>query len=67
MKRLALAAFVLSIAACTAKDETPADSTMAAPAMAPAPAAPVDSAAMMMPMDSTKPMDTTMTPPPPAQ
>jgi hypothetical protein len=40
MKRLALAAIVLSIAACSSQEETPAvDTGMAAPAAAPAPAA----------------------------
>jgi len=39
MKRLAVIAVVLSVAACTAKDETPADTAAAPPAMAPAPAA----------------------------
>ncbi|HEY0971438.1 MAG TPA: hypothetical protein VGE02_10780 [Gemmatimonadales bacterium] len=71
MKRLALAAVVLSIAACSSQDETPAaDTSMTAPAMAPAPAAPADS--MAMPMDSamvdttadTTMMDTSVTPPP---
>ena len=51
MKRLAIVAAVLLIAACTAREETPADT--AAPAMAPAPAA----------MDTTTPApaDTTDT------
>ena len=44
MKRLALVAAVLAIAACKTKEETPVDTAAAAPpAMAPAPAA--DSAA----------------------
>jgi hypothetical protein len=47
MKRLALAAVVLSIVACSSQDETPAvDTGMAAPAAAPAPAV-TDSAAMV--------------------
>lgn len=51
MKRLALAAVVLSIAACSSQEEAPiADTSMTAPAMAPAPASPADS--MAMPMDS---------------
>jgi uncharacterized lipoprotein YajG len=50
MKRLALVAAVLALAACTTKEETPVDTT-AAPAMAPAPAdtgMKMDSAAMKM-------------------
>ena len=39
MKRLALVAAVLALAACKTKEETPAVDTAAAPAMAPAPAA----------------------------
>lgn len=63
MKRLALVAAVLVVAACSKADET-ADTTT--PAMAPAPApATMDSAHMMdttkMTMDTTK-MDTTKTP-----
>ncbi len=72
MKRLALAAVVLSIAACSSQEEAPiADTSMTAPAMAPAPAAPADS--MAMPMDSAmvdSMVDTTadsMVTPPPAQ
>ena len=38
MKRLALAAAVLVLAACTAKNEEPAVGDTSAPAMAPAPA-----------------------------
>jgi uncharacterized lipoprotein YajG len=53
MKRLALVAAVLALAACTTKEETPVDTT-AAPAMAPAPA---DTATMKM--DSAM-RDTTM-------
>lgn len=46
MKRLALAAAVVALAACSTKSETPAADT-AAPAMTPAPAAGMmDSAAM---------------------
>ena len=48
MKRLALVAAVLALAACKTKEETPVD-TAAAPAMAPAPA-----------VDTTMKMDTTM-------
>lgn len=48
MKRLALAAAVLTLAACTAKNEEPAAGDTAAPAMAPAPA---DTG--MMRMDTT--------------
>ena len=51
MKRFALAAAVLFVAACGAKEEAPAADSAAAPAMAPAPA-PADSAAAA-PMDST--------------
>jgi hypothetical protein len=55
MKRLALVAAVLAIAACTTKEETPpADTATAPPAMAPAPA---DTAAKM---DSAMKMDTAM-------
>lgn len=49
MKRFALAAAVVFLAACGAKEEAPMADSAAAPAMAPAPAA--DSAAAM-PMDS---------------
>ena len=49
MKRLALVAAVLVLAACSTKEETPVADT-AAPAMTPAPAA-MDTA---MKMDSTK-------------
>jgi hypothetical protein len=67
MKRLALVAVVLA-AACSAKEEPKADT--AAPAMAPAPAAPVvtdtgmkkDSAMAGMQMDTTKKADTTKKP-----
>ncbi|MCC6930910.1 MAG: hypothetical protein IT359_18105 [Gemmatimonadaceae bacterium] len=46
MKRFALAAAVLFVAACGAKEEaTPAADSAAAPAMAPAPAPATDSAA----------------------
>jgi len=38
MKRLALVAAVLALAACKTKEETPAAGDTAAPAMAPAPA-----------------------------
>jgi len=52
MKRFALAAAVLFLAACGAKEEAaPAADSAAAPAMTPAPA-PADSAASMT-MDST--------------
>lgn len=67
MKRLALAAAVLSIVACSSQEEAPIMDSATAPAMAPAPAAPMDS----MPMTDTTMMDTTMTDttvtPPPAQ
>jgi hypothetical protein len=46
MKRLALVAAVLALAACKTKEETPVDTAAAPPAMAPAPA--MDSAAMKM-------------------
>lgn len=63
MKRLALAAIVvLSVVACSKKDEVPADTSMAAPAMAPTPAPAATDTSMMT--DTTKAMDTTMTPPP---
>ena len=39
MKRLALVAAVLSIAACTAREEAPVDTAATPPAVAPAPAA----------------------------
>jgi len=54
MKRLALVAAVLALAACKTKEETPVVSA-AAPAMAPAPAADTS-----MKMDSTMKMDTSM-------
>jgi hypothetical protein len=54
MKRLALVAAVLALAACKTKEETPLD-TAAAPAMAPAPATDTT-----MKMDSTMKMDTSM-------
>ena len=54
MKRLALVAAVLALAACKTKEETPVD-TAAAPAMAPAPAADTT-----MKMDTAMKMDTTM-------
>ena len=38
MKRLAIVAAILAIAACKAKESTPADTAVAAPAMSPAPA-----------------------------
>jgi hypothetical protein len=51
MKRLALAAIVLSIVACSSQEETPAvDTGMAAPAAAPAP---MDSAVVPATTDST--------------
>lgn len=60
MKRFALAAAVMFVAACGAKEEaTPAaDSAAAAPAMAPAPA-PADSAAMDSTMKHDSAADTT--------
>jgi hypothetical protein len=51
MKKLALAASILVLAACGATEEAPAADTMA-PAMAPAPAA-TDSAAAPAMADST--------------
>lgn len=52
MKRIALVAAALVLAACSAKEEAPAaDSAAAAPAAAPA----MDSAAMAAPADSAKP------------
>ena len=60
MKRLALAAIVLSIVACSSQDETPADTGLAAPAAAPAPAVtdsvatPAPDSAVVTP-DSTSP------------
>ena len=59
MKRLALVAAVLALAACKTKEETPATDTAAPPAMAPAPA--IDSAKKdtAMKMDSAMKMDTT--------
>lgn len=57
MKRIALVAAVLALAACTKKDEAPVDTGAA---MAPAPAA-MDTGAMMAPMDTgMKMMDSTM-------
>jgi hypothetical protein len=58
MKRLALVAAVLALAACKTKEEAPPADTTAAPAMAPAPAADSmkkDSA--MMKMDTGMKMD----------
>jgi hypothetical protein len=54
MKRIALVAAVLALAACTKKDETPVDTGAA---MAPAPAA-MDTGMMMM--DSTAMKDSMM-------
>jgi hypothetical protein len=54
MKRLALVAAVVALAACTKKEEAPVDTGAA---MAPAPAA-MDTGMKMM--DSTAMMDTTM-------
>jgi uncharacterized lipoprotein YajG len=62
MKRLALVAAVLALAACKTKEEAPAD-TAAPPAMAPAPAmdsAKKDTTMSGMKMDSAK-KDTTPT------
>jgi hypothetical protein len=57
MKRLALAAIVLSIVACSSQEETPAvDTGMAAPAAAPAP---MDSAVVPATTDSTVMTDST--------
>jgi hypothetical protein len=55
MKRLALVAAVLALAACKTKEETPVDTAAAPPAMAPAPAADTT-----MKMDSAMKMDTSM-------
>jgi hypothetical protein len=57
MKRLALAAVVLTLAACSSQEETPVVDSTAAPAAAPAPTMAPDSSAMM---DSTA-MDSTHT------
>ena len=54
MKRIALVAAVIVLAACSPKDEAPVDTSAA---MAPAPAA-MDTGMMMM--DTTAMMDTTM-------
>jgi uncharacterized lipoprotein YajG len=54
MKRIALVAAVLALAACTKKDETPVDTSAA---MAPAPAA-MDTGMMMV--DSTAMKDSMM-------
>ena len=60
MKRLALVAAVLVLAACAKKDETPAADTTA-PAMAPAPAA-MDTGMKMSTTDTTAgPMKDTVT------
>lgn len=57
MKRIAIVAAILALAACTKKDEAPVDTGAA---MAPAPAA-MDTGAMMAPMDTgMKMMDSTM-------
>ena len=58
MKRLALVAAVLALAACKTKEETPVDTAAAPPAMAPAPAADSAAKADSAKMDTTKP-DTT--------
>ncbi|AMW04185.1 hypothetical protein GEMMAAP_03710 [Gemmatimonas phototrophica] len=63
MKRIALVAAALVLAACSAKEEAPAaDTAAAAPAAAmdsAAMAAPADSTAMAAPADSTAMADTT--------
>ncbi len=57
MKRIAIVAAILALAACTKKDEAPVDTGAA---MAPAPAA-MDTGAMMAPMDTgMKMMDSAM-------
>ena len=57
MKRIAIVAAILALAACTKKDEAPVDT---GEAMAPAPAA-MDTGAMMAPMDTgMKMMDSAM-------
>ena len=56
MKRIAIVAAILALAACTKKDEAPVDTGAA---MAPAPA--MDTGAMMAPMDTgMKMMDSAM-------
>jgi hypothetical protein len=63
MKRLALAAIVLSVVACSSADETMPADTATVPAAAPAPAVTTDSMpADTMAADSTA--DTTATVPP---
>lgn len=59
MKRLALVAAVLALAACKTKEEAPADTT-ASPAMAPMPAADSMKKDSGMMMDSSMKMDTGM-------
>lgn len=60
MKRIAIAAIVLSIAACSSQEETPVvDTGMAAPAAAPAPAPAATDSSIVAPVDSTA--DTTHT------
>ena len=60
MKRLALVAAVLALAACKTKEEAPPADTTAAPAMAPAPAADSMKKDSAMKMDSGMKMDTGM-------
>jgi hypothetical protein len=59
MKRLALVAAVLTLAACTTKD-TKTETTDSAAMMAPAPAATTTPADTSMKMDSTMKHDSTM-------
>ena len=58
MKRLALVAAVLALAACATKEEVPVDTTAAPPAMAPAPATDTAAKDTTMKMDSAS-KDTT--------
>ena len=59
MKRLALVAAVIAVAACTTKKDEPATDT-AAPAMAPAPAATTTDTGMKAGMDTSMKHDSTM-------
>lgn len=61
MKRIALVAAALVLAACSAKEEAPAADTAAAAPAAAAPA--MDSAAMAAPADSAKPDSAAMAAP----
>jgi hypothetical protein len=59
MKRLAFAAAVLAVTACSKSDEAAKDTTTPAMAPAPAPAAATTDTGMKM-MDTTHKMDSTM-------